>query len=173
MDLGGITAASWVTLGGTSQVLVNRGSTDEGLCLMVRETYSWRLAPSITWVALPTINLVWALSATLTEDAQGWLPMIRRLRYDAAIQCNGPHYLLVPDFSRPAGYFFAGFPGYAAMAVQFGWALLASPLVPALRTGATDARPLLWAPCNVCSDWTLRRYSLGTRIMSPSFVGIM
>ena len=125
-----------MTPGGTTQVLVNGGSIDEGLRLVVRETCSRRLAPSVTWLSLPTINPVWASSAPLLGDAQGQLPMIRRLRDDIVLQRYGPHFPLVPDFSRPAGNFFAVFPGDAAMAAQFWRALLASLQVLALGTGA-------------------------------------
>ena len=59
------------------------------------------------------------------------------------------------------------------MASQFGWAPLASLLVPDLRTGAAAARPLLWAPCNVRSDGTIRRSSVGARVLSLSFVGLL
>ena len=59
------------------------------------------------------------------------------------------------------------------MAAQFGRAPLASPPVLSLVIGAADARTLLWAPCNVRSNRTLRRSSVGAQVLSPSFVGIM
>ena len=142
----GLTAAYWVTLGIMSWGLVNGGSTNEGLCLLVGETCYRRVASGTTWVALPTINPVWASSDPMLGNAQGRLPMIWRLGGDINLRRDGPHSPLVPDFSIPAGYFVVGFPGDTAMADQFGRAPLASLPVPTLRNGAAAARPLLWAP---------------------------
>ena len=133
-------------LGGTSRGLVNGGSTNEGLRLLVRETCSQRLAPVTTWVALPTIDLVWASLHPLLRDAQSRLPMIRRFGDTTTIQCNGPHSPLVPDFSRPAGYIVVGFPGDVEIMAQSRRAPLASPPAPELGTGAAAARPLLQLP---------------------------
>ena len=85
LDLGGIATSSWVAPGGTSQVLVNGGSTDKGLFLLVGETYSRRLAPGTTWVALPTINPVRASSDPMLRNAQGRILIIRRLGDDVNI----------------------------------------------------------------------------------------
>ena len=173
MDLGGIAAASWVTPGGMTRVLVNGGSTSKGLFLMVVETCARRLAPGITWVDLPTINPVQYLLEPLLRDERGRLPMIQSLRDDATLRHDGPHSLLVPDFYVTTGDFDAGFPGYAAMASKLGRALLASLPAPAIGTGDAVARPLLWDPHNEHSDRTLRRSSKGARVLSPSFVGLL
>ena len=59
------------------------------------------------------------------------------------------------------------------MVAQFGQAPLTSLPALALVTGAAAARPLLWAPCNVRSDRMLHRSSVGARVPSPPFVGIL
>ena len=173
MDTGGLAAVSWVTPGGMSRGLVNGGSTGEGLRLMVRERCAQRLAPRTTWVALPTIHLVWASSASLFVDARGRLLMIWRLRDDANIRCDGPQSPLVPNFVRPAGYFIVSFTGDAAIAAQFRQVLLISPPALALGTGEDATRPLLPATYNVRSNGTLRRSSAGSQVPFLSFVGIL
>ena len=99
--------------------------------------------------------------------------MIRRLGDNVNLQCNGPHYPLVPYFYIPAVDFVVGFPGDAAMVDKFGRAPLVSPPAPALGNGAATARRLLQAPCNVRSDRTLRRSSADARVPSPSFVSLL
>ena len=59
------------------------------------------------------------------------------------------------------------------MADQFGRAPLASPPELALGTGASATIPLLRAPRNVRSNRKLSRSSVGARVLSLSFVGIL
>ena len=73
-----------------------------------------------------------------------------------------------PSTSRDLGF---GLPRDTAMAAQFGWAPLASPLDPDFDTSAAAARPILRAPNNVRSYGTLYRSSAGARVLSPYFVG--
>ena len=172
-DPGGLASASWVTPGGTSRGLVNGSSTNKGLCLLVGETCTWRLAPGTTWVAFPTINLVRALLAPMLRDARGRLPMIRRLGDDAYLKRDDPHSPIVPDIYRPSGDFVVVLPGDASMVDLFGRAPIASPPAPSLRTSAAAARPILRAPHNMRSNGTLRRSSAGARFPFPFFVGIL
>ena len=160
-------------LGSTSWGLVNGGSANKGLRCLVGETCNRRLPLGTTWVALPTINLVQASSVPLIEDAQFLIPIIRRLRENAALRHDGPHSLLVLEFSRPDGNFVVGFPGDVAMAAQFGRSPFASPPAPDLGTAAPAARNLLQALHNVQSNRTLRRSSAVAQVPYPSFVGIM
>ena len=156
-----------------SQGLVNGGSTDEGLCLLVGETCARRLVPGTTWVSLPTINPVRASSAPMLRGVQVQITMIQRLRYNANLRHDAPYSPLVPNFSIPTGYFVVGFPGDPVMEAQFGRAPLASPPALALVAGAGADRPLIRAPNNVRSDRTLRRSSVDSRIPFPSFVEIL
>ena len=73
----------WVTPGVMSWGLVNGGSTEEGLRLLVEETCARILAPRTTWVSLPTINPVRASSAPMLGDARVQLTMIWSLGYNA------------------------------------------------------------------------------------------
>ena len=57
------------------------------------------------------------------------------------------------------------------MEAQFGRALHASPLAPALGTGAASARPLLQAPHNVRLEGTLSRSLEGVQVLSQFSVG--
>ena len=53
---------------------------------------------------------------------------------------------------------------------QLGRAPLASLPAPDFGTGTAVARPLLWAPHNVCLDGELRRSSADARVLSMSSV---
>ena len=59
----------------------------------------------------------------------------------------------------------------AAGATFLGRSPPVSPPVPAFRTGAAVARPLLQAPCNVRLDGALRRSLSDARVPSLSSVG--
>ena len=57
------------------------------------------------------------------------------------------------------------------MLAHLGRSPLASPPAPAFGTGTAVARPVLWAPHNVCSDRALRRSLEDARFLYMSSVG--
>ena len=143
MVLGGLSAASYVTLVGMGQGLASGGSPDGGFCLLARETCAMRLAHGITYVDRLALNPARALLAPLPGDARRRLPTIWCLGDAATLLHNAPLSPLGSDIYRLDRDLNAFFPGDAEMSAQFGRVPLVSPPAPALGTGAASARPLL------------------------------